>query len=132
MTKKDWILLIAMILFCLWVSQVQAQKIDIRERCKDVVRGSRVELVDSPKAYEAATYLSAIFLSNDSNALRNAMDKMDDSWYDGLDVYICDDEECLLDTIRADEKAYFRQATTAAVFVARDEEVFITIIFSWK
>lgn len=128
MNKKEWILIIMMLIFCIAVANAQ---VDIKDRCIDVVRGARVDIIESPDAYNTSTYLARIFYTEGNQAVMDAVDAMDDSWYEGLDMYCCSEEECLLDTIAADDTAFFRKAKSASVYVTYDGKHYFVAIFSW-
>lgn len=79
---------------------------------------------------ETENIMNAYVISGE-NGLDNYLDKMDASWYKGIDVYLHDDRDETSDIISSDEQAEFRQNKSAMVTVAVEGEDFLIVIYSF-
>lgn len=130
---KDLIILLAMVAMLIILSQM-AKAQDLKPSVTSYVALQGPQIVPCVKADNATEVILSAFTNDGEYGLDKALNGSDSSWYYGADVYLASDEEALLSTIQADQKASYKEkgVKKATVSVASDGEYMLVMIYSFR
>lgn len=106
---------------------------------KAVLESQVMQYVNRPRiemalADQEIANITNAYISGGEERLDEYLARMNNTWYDGLDIYISDDTEELLDAMHSDQTAFFKnpEIKKAVEHTAFVNGTYVVVIFSFN
>lgn len=106
---------------------------DLKQQCNDFLLENGVDIDLSERGDLLAQDVLTAYMESDEEGVDLYLGSIETDWYEGMDLYIGEDYDAVLEAFERDDNAFYKHTEKASISVAMsDSGTYVLIILSYS